>query len=55
MFDLSLLIGLPKPNSIHTALLTPEDAAINYCRLPLFGLMEQRVFCFIVRKTLSSR
>lgn len=29
MFDLSLLIGLPKPNSIDTALLTPEDAAIK--------------------------
>ncbi|CAH0221945.1 hypothetical protein SRABI123_02417 [Pseudomonas sp. Bi123] len=29
MFDLSLLIGLPKPNSIDTASLTPEDAAIK--------------------------
>jgi len=29
MFDLSLLIGLPKPNSIDTSSLTPEDAAIK--------------------------
>ena len=29
MFDLSLLIGLPKPNTIDTASLTPEDAAIK--------------------------
>jgi len=29
MFDLSLLIGLPKPNSIDTSVLTPEDAAIK--------------------------
>lgn len=29
MFDLSLLISLPKPNAIDTASLTPEDAAIK--------------------------
>ncbi|KJZ49015.1 hypothetical protein LOY55_03660 [Pseudomonas sp. B21-040] len=29
MFDLSLLIGLPKPNTIDTASLTPEDAAVK--------------------------
>lgn len=29
MFDLSLLIGLPKPNSIDTSSLTLEDAAIK--------------------------
>jgi len=29
MFELSLLIGLPKPNTIDTASLTPEDAAIK--------------------------
>ena len=29
MFDLSLLIGLPKPNSIDTSSLTPEDAAVK--------------------------
>lgn len=29
MFDLSLLISLPKPNTIDTASLTPEDAAIK--------------------------
>ncbi|UXZ95614.1 hypothetical protein K3169_25395 [Pseudomonas phytophila] len=27
MFELSLLIGLPKPNTIDTASLTSEDAA----------------------------
>ncbi|AZE46519.1 hypothetical protein C4K04_0824 [Pseudomonas chlororaphis] len=29
MFELSLLISLPKPNRIDTASLTPEDAAIK--------------------------
>ena len=29
MFDLSLLANLPKPNTIDTASLTPEDAAIK--------------------------
>ncbi|QXI07015.1 hypothetical protein HU718_004790 [Pseudomonas tensinigenes] len=29
MFDLSLLISLPKPNTIDTASLPPEDAAIK--------------------------
>ncbi|KNH26668.1 hypothetical protein ACS77_15425 [Pseudomonas syringae] len=29
MFELSLLIGLPKPNTIDTATLTPADAAIK--------------------------
>ena len=29
MFDLSLLISLPKPSTIDTASLTPEDAAIK--------------------------
>ena len=29
MFELSLLIGLPKPDSIDTASLTPEEAAVK--------------------------
>ena len=29
MFDLSLLIGLPQPNTIDTESLSPEDAAIK--------------------------
>jgi hypothetical protein len=29
MFDFSLLIGLPKPSSVDTASLSPEDAAIK--------------------------
>ncbi|WP_238587269.1 hypothetical protein [Pseudomonas veronii] len=29
MFDLSWLTSLPKPSTIDTALLTPEDAAVK--------------------------
>ncbi|EPJ78159.1 hypothetical protein CFII64_22835 [Pseudomonas sp. CFII64] len=54
MFDLSLLIGLPKPNSILHRL-PLKMPPLNYGRLALFGLMARRVFFFIVRKTLSWR
>ena len=53
MFDLSLLISLPKPSAIDTASLTLKMLRLNYGRLPLFGLMEHRVFCFIFRRTLN--
>ena len=53
MFDLSLLISLPKPNAIDTASLTLKMLRLNYGRLPLFGLMEHKAFCCIFRRTLS--
>lgn len=53
MFDLSLLIGLPKPNSLDTSSLTPEDAAIKLRQAATLRLNGAQSILLHFRKTLS--
>ena len=53
MFHLSFLIDLPKPDTIDTASLTPEDAAVKLRQAAILRLNGTQGILLVFRRTLS--